>query len=69
MRLRRTLAALAAVTVQPDHVRRSGRRGPRPVGRVGEFSTDWPAFMTMVVVFVLTQRHLVSGLLAGSVKS
>jgi raffinose/stachyose/melibiose transport system permease protein len=44
---------------------------------VGEFSTDWPAFMTMsvlvlipmVVFFVLTQRHIVSGLLAGSVKS
>lgn len=44
---------------------------------VGEFSTDWPAFMTMsvialipmVVFFVLTQRHIVAGLLAGSVKS
>jgi raffinose/stachyose/melibiose transport system permease protein len=44
---------------------------------VGEFSTDWPGFMTMsvivlipmVVFFVLTQRHIVSGLLAGSVKS
>lgn len=43
---------------------------------VGEFSTDWPMFMTlsvialvpMVVFFVLTQRHIVSGLLSGSVK-
>lgn len=44
---------------------------------VGEFSTDWPAFMTMsvlallpmVIFFIFTQRHIVSGLLAGSVKS
>ena len=44
---------------------------------VGEFSTDWPGFMTMsvlvlipmVVFFILTQRHIVDGLLAGSVKS
>lgn len=43
---------------------------------VGEFTTDWPAFMTltvivllpMVVFFVLTQRHIVGGLLAGGVK-
>lgn len=43
---------------------------------VGEFTTDWPTFMTltviallpMVVFFVFTQRHIVSGLLAGSVK-
>jgi raffinose/stachyose/melibiose transport system permease protein len=43
---------------------------------VGEFTTDWPAFMTlsvialvpMVIFFVFTQRHIVSGLLAGSVK-
>jgi ABC-type glycerol-3-phosphate transport system permease component len=43
---------------------------------VGQFSTDWPAFMTisvialvpMVIFFVFTQRHIVSGLLAGSVK-
>jgi raffinose/stachyose/melibiose transport system permease protein len=43
---------------------------------VGEFTTDWPSFMTlsviallpMVVFFVFTQRHIVSGLLAGSVK-
>lgn len=43
---------------------------------VGQFTTDWPAFMTlsvvvlvpMVVFFVLTQRHIVSGILAGSIK-
>ncbi len=43
---------------------------------VGEFTTDWPAFMTlsvivlipMVVFFGATQRHIVSGLLAGGVK-
>jgi raffinose/stachyose/melibiose transport system permease protein len=43
---------------------------------VGEFTTDWPSFMTlsvvallpMVVFFVFTQRHIVSGLLAGSTK-
>jgi raffinose/stachyose/melibiose transport system permease protein len=43
---------------------------------VGQFSTDWPAFMTLsvvalapiVVFFVFTQRHIVSGLLAGGVK-
>jgi raffinose/stachyose/melibiose transport system permease protein len=43
---------------------------------VEEFTTDWPAFMTlsvialapMVLFFVLTQRHIVSGLLSGSVK-
>jgi raffinose/stachyose/melibiose transport system permease protein len=43
---------------------------------VGQFTTDWPAFMTltvivlipMVIFFVLTQRHIVNGLLAGSVK-
>jgi raffinose/stachyose/melibiose transport system permease protein len=43
---------------------------------VGEFRTDWPSFMTlsvialipMVIFFVFTQRHIVSGLLAGSVK-
>ncbi|KNC18594.1 ABC transporter permease [Arthrobacter sp. RIT-PI-e] len=43
---------------------------------VSEFSTDWPAFMTvtvvalvpMVIFFIFTQRHIVNGLLAGSVK-
>jgi raffinose/stachyose/melibiose transport system permease protein len=43
---------------------------------VGEFTTDWPAFMTlsvlallpMVIFFIFTQRHIVSGLLAGGVK-
>jgi raffinose/stachyose/melibiose transport system permease protein len=43
---------------------------------VGEFRTDWPSFMTlsviallpMVIFFVFTQRHIVSGLLAGSMK-
>ena len=43
---------------------------------VGEFTTNWPSFMTlsvivlipMVIFFVLTQRHIVSGLLAGGVK-
>ncbi|PUB27597.1 carbohydrate ABC transporter membrane protein 2 (CUT1 family) [Promicromonospora sp. AC04] len=43
---------------------------------VSEFATDWPMFMTvsvvalipMVIFFVLTQRHIVNGLLAGSVK-
>ncbi|BDZ41408.1 ABC transporter permease [Paraoerskovia sediminicola] len=43
---------------------------------VSEFTTDWPAFMTvtvvalipMVVFFIFTQRHIVSGLLSGSVK-
>jgi raffinose/stachyose/melibiose transport system permease protein len=43
---------------------------------VGEFTTDWPSFMTlsvlallpMVVFFVFTQLHIVSGLLAGGVE-
>lgn len=43
---------------------------------VGEFTTDWPAFMTvsvlalipMVIFFVFTQRQIVSGLLAGGIK-
>jgi raffinose/stachyose/melibiose transport system permease protein len=43
---------------------------------VGQFTTDWPAFMTltvivlvpMVIFFILMQRHIVSGLVNGSVK-
>ncbi|QHF25733.1 ABC transporter permease subunit [Rathayibacter sp. VKM Ac-2804] len=43
---------------------------------VGEFSVDWPAFLAlsvlalipMVIFFVAMQRHIVNGLLAGSVK-
>jgi raffinose/stachyose/melibiose transport system permease protein len=43
---------------------------------VGQFSTDWPAFMTLsvivlaplVVFFIAAQRHIVSGLVTGSVK-
>ena len=43
---------------------------------VSEFTTDWPMFMTvsvvalipMVIFFIFTQRHIVSGLLAGGVK-
>lgn len=43
---------------------------------VGEFATDWPSFMTltvialvpMVIFFIFAQRHIVSGLLAGSTK-
>jgi raffinose/stachyose/melibiose transport system permease protein len=43
---------------------------------VGQFTTDWPAFMTltvivlipMVIFFVVMQRHIVSGLVNGSVK-
>ncbi len=43
---------------------------------VTEFTTNWPMFMTvsvialvpMIVFFVLTQKHIASGLLAGSVK-
>jgi raffinose/stachyose/melibiose transport system permease protein len=43
---------------------------------VGQFTTDWPSFMTltvivlipMVVFFIFMQRHIVSGLVSGSVK-
>ncbi|GAA4966905.1 carbohydrate ABC transporter permease [Kineococcus glutinatus] len=43
---------------------------------VGQFSTDWPSFMTLsvlaiapvVVFFVFTQRHIVAGLIGGAVK-
>ena len=43
---------------------------------VGQFTTDWPAFMTLsvmvltptVIFFIFMQRHIVSGLLKGSVK-
>ena len=43
---------------------------------VGQFTTDWPAFMTlsiivlipMVIFFIFMQRHIVSGLMSGSVK-
>lgn len=43
---------------------------------VGEFTTDWPMFLTlsvivlipMVVFFVFMQRYIVRGLVAGSVK-
>jgi len=43
---------------------------------VGQFTTDWPAFMTlsvivlipMVIFFIVAQRQIVSGLVSGSVK-
>jgi raffinose/stachyose/melibiose transport system permease protein len=43
---------------------------------VGEYTTNWPAFMTLSVLslipitifFLLMQRHIVSGLAAGAVK-
>jgi raffinose/stachyose/melibiose transport system permease protein len=43
---------------------------------VGQFTVNWPMFMTltvvvllpMVIFFVTLQRHIVSGLVAGSVK-
>lgn len=43
---------------------------------VGQFTTDWPAFMTlsvialvpMLVFFIFMQRHIVAGLVQGSIK-
>ncbi|MEV4111778.1 carbohydrate ABC transporter permease [Nonomuraea sp. NPDC049695] len=43
---------------------------------VGQYSVDWPAFMTLsvivlipvVIFFIAMQRHIVNGLLRGSVK-
>ncbi len=43
---------------------------------VSQFTTDWPMFMTitvivlipMVILFALMQRHIVSGLVQGSIK-
>ena len=43
---------------------------------VGQFTTDWPAFMTltvivlvpMVIFFIFMQRHIVNGLVQGSIK-
>ena len=43
---------------------------------IGQFTTDWPAFITLsvivliptVVFFILMQRHIVSGLVKGSIK-
>jgi len=43
---------------------------------IGQFTTDWPSFMTlsvivlipMVIFFIFMQRHIVSGLVSGSVK-
>lgn len=43
---------------------------------VGEFTTDWPSYMTMTLIalipvfvfFILCQRWIVAGLIAGSVK-
>jgi raffinose/stachyose/melibiose transport system permease protein len=43
---------------------------------VGQFSVDWPEFLTlsvmvllpMVIFFIVAQRHLISGLLSGAVK-
>lgn len=43
---------------------------------VGQFNVDWPAFMTltvvvlvpMVIFFLFMQKHIVSGLIQGSIK-
>jgi raffinose/stachyose/melibiose transport system permease protein len=43
---------------------------------VGQYSVDWPAFMTMTVIvlipvvifFVFMQKHIINGLVAGGVK-
>jgi raffinose/stachyose/melibiose transport system permease protein len=43
---------------------------------VGQFTTDWPVFMTLTVIllvpvvvfFLLMQRHIVDGLMQGSIK-
>ena len=43
---------------------------------VGQYTTNWPAFMTlsvivlipMVIFFIFAQRQIVSGLVSGSVK-
>lgn len=43
---------------------------------VGQFVTDWPAFMTltvivlfpMLILFILMQRHIISGFMQGSIK-
>ena len=43
---------------------------------IGQFTTDWPAFITLsvmvltptVIFFILMQRHIVSGLVKGSIK-
>jgi raffinose/stachyose/melibiose transport system permease protein len=43
---------------------------------VGPFSTDWPMFMTVsvialvpvVIFFIALQKHIVSGLVGGSIK-
>lgn len=45
-------------------------------GTVGQFQTDWPAFMTLTVLsliplaafFMIAQRQIVGGLVAGAVK-
>jgi raffinose/stachyose/melibiose transport system permease protein len=45
-------------------------------GTVGQFTTNWPAFMTITglslipitIFFVIMQRQIVNGLVAGAVK-